>query len=442
MLRTLRNLVLLILICIIASGFPIYNDSLDLHTLSLPAKKSLIDIQGKVSTLSPSHFQVEVILTTTEDEIPITLDSSNPVKLELFYGDKVIKTLNVEDVITYQLESDTIISQDQPLKFNLDLPQKVLDIPDGRYQLKVQPNLVNLQTPVNPVTFTLTYHASVNYVSALKSISNWETALKLYFPDNENKFLIPVTRVIPYTNVPLRRTIDNLEIGPDPNLGLNSNPPIPKGCGIGLDNTVARVYIYKAPEEFSKNSLEAKTTIESLTHSLTSISPVSAVQFYFNRKLVDMNINGRQMNMPQTPISEPQSYLAYITNSDRVLLVPTPIDTNDTSIQSIFNQLKLSSNRNLFSYNLQPTVPEEVELIDHKIENDVLKLKFNKAFLEVNKDFKDRRLMMIESILYTFTSLENINYIQIEVEGRSWGSTDGIELYKPINPPEYINPEK
>lgn len=61
-------------------------------------------------------------------------------------------------------------------------------------------------------------------------------------------------------------------------------------------------------------------------------------------------------------------------------------------------------------------LPSDTELINENIEDNIVNLNFNKKILEIDSDLEEK---MIESIIYTITSINNIKGVKINIEGNS-----------------------
>ena len=61
-------------------------------------------------------------------------------------------------------------------------------------------------------------------------------------------------------------------------------------------------------------------------------------------------------------------------------------------------------------------LPVDTKLLDKKIENNVLILNFNKELLDVKKEMEE---IIIESIIYTMTSIDKIDTIKIQINGEN-----------------------
>ncbi len=63
-----------------------------------------------------------------------------------------------------------------------------------------------------------------------------------------------------------------------------------------------------------------------------------------------------------------------------------------------------------------PLLPSNTKLLDSKIEGDILILNFSKELLETKAEMEEK---IIESIIYTMTSIDNIDGIKIQIEGNN-----------------------
>ena len=100
----------------------------------------------------------------------------------------------------------------------------------------------------------------------------------------------------------------------------------------------------------------------------------------------------------------------YLVNPDDYVVMTT-IDTNkdlDDKVNTIIKGLIYGNGK------LDGIMSKDVKLLDYSIDGDLIKLNFNKSFLDISINDEEK---MIESLIYSFTSLDNINKIMIFVEG-------------------------
>ncbi|SCZ05423.1 GerMN domain-containing protein [Alkaliphilus peptidifermentans] len=439
--RSVRNIILLLILCVTATGLPLYADSLNIESFSFNfSSEEELSFASEVTVVSPSHVKVMFSISTDGNSVPLSFDATEPVMVEIYSASQRLKSIPLKELTEELPPSETTISKDAPLNISLDINQVEINIPNGEYHLKITPNIKNFEPEAIYYSTPISFSSEFKYIPAVASIQNNQSALKLYFTDNDYFHLIPITRIIPYTSTPLRSTIDHLEMGADPALGLSTLSPIPKGVGLGLNGGTANVYITGDLNEYESNPSNAAIAYESFVNSLTSINEVNQVQFYFNNRIQADGFHGRVMSEPHKPSLGPSLYVGFVTETDRLLLTPIALKGTDASVTSIFNQLKYSGYSDLYSYYLQPPVPDELILEDYIIEDGKLSLMLNDVFIDIYKDNIQLQSFMVDSLLYSFTSLEAIDSVEFKVNERVITTLNGVALPSNTNR-LFINPE-
>lgn len=87
--------------------------------------------------------------------------------------------------------------------------------------------------------------------------------------------------------------------------------------------------------------------------------------------------------------------------------------TTDNKIKEIINSLIIGNNKNLPD-GFEAIIPEGTKLIDYSLKDGLIKVNFTKELLNVNIKNEEK---MIESLIYSLTSLKNIDKVMIFVEG-------------------------
>ena len=85
----------------------------------------------------------------------------------------------------------------------------------------------------------------------------------------------------------------------------------------------------------------------------------------------------------------------------------------EDKIKSIISNLTISSNAK-FPDNLKGLIPKNTKLNKVTIENDLVSLDFSKEFMNVDEETS---LKLIESLVYSITELDDINKVNISIEG-------------------------
>ena len=98
--------------------------------------------------------------------------------------------------------------------------------------------------------------------------------------------------------------------------------------------------------------------------------------------------------------------------TSRVSTVLTSTKTQD-KIKEIINILTIGSNSYIRD-GFKKVIPKNTKLLNVEIQNDLVKLNFSKEFYNVDIYNEEK---MIEAIVYSLTSLDNIKYVSIYVEG-------------------------
>jgi spore germination protein GerM len=266
--------------------------------------------------------------------------------------------------------------------------------------------------------------------------------LVLYFPSPDNKYLIPVTRFVPDSKSVLTTTIQNLALGADPETALQPRSIIPDVVKVYYSGST--VYVVLDPDsERLKDTGNLHIALDSIVYTMTEIPQMRRVQFLLDGKRVDEIAPGIAARDPWLPDAGPAAYLAYNT-FDRYLLFPYRPDISEAEIIrdkcfALFETLKLGIPGDPL---VKAVVPKEVELLNVYFLKGTLTLDFNDAFLEAYSGERHKQYMMMDSILYTFSSVETVKNIQILIEGSDQYSFADYSLSKPLTRPLYINPEK
>ena len=88
-------------------------------------------------------------------------------------------------------------------------------------------------------------------------------------------------------------------------------------------------------------------------------------------------------------------------------------DTLEDNILSIINNLTISSNSK-FPDRLRAIIPKDTKLNDIIIEDDLITLDFSLELLDIDEELSHK---LIESIVYSITELDDINRVNITIEG-------------------------
>ena len=108
----------------------------------------------------------------------------------------------------------------------------------------------------------------------------------------------------------------------------------------------------------------------------------------------------------------------YLVDDDNYL-GKTDVVVNSTSIEDKVKELvevliNGGEGENKIPSGFKSILPSETKILSVKYENNLIKIDFSKDLLNINKDLEEK---MIEALIYTITSIEDVEKVIIYVEG-------------------------
>ena len=122
---------------------------------------------------------------------------------------------------------------------------------------------------------------------------------------------------------------------------------------------------------------------------------------------INTNIKDSNKNTNIIYLKDSNNYIARVST---ILSSKNTID----QVKEIINILTIDSNKYIRE-GFTKVIPKNTKLLNCSLDNNLLKLNFSKEFLNVSLKNEEK---LIESIVYSMTSLDNIKYISIFVEGK------------------------
>lgn len=134
------------------------------------------------------------------------------------------------------------------------------------------------------------------------------------------------------------------------------------------------------------------------------------IVYLFPTKKEETSINNEK--------NESNTSIIYLLDQNNYIARVSVITVNKTSEKQIYELIEYltedSSKNNTLKEGFAPIIPKNTKLLSINTENDLVKLNFSKQFLTIDEEKEDK---LISSLVYTLTSLENINKISIYIEG-------------------------
>lgn len=437
MLKGVITLALILLVGFFSSSLPIEINDL----LYIPVEQSVsYTFQPAYKEITNPHT-VKFALTTTATSITLKNKPGKNVVVEVFEGENRIQPVKYIELPNDRPEEEIAITKDNPLVVEIDISQKTTRLPDGKYLFKFYSSSNQLKK-IPPLELKVVYQSNPQYFKSLNYHPKNSMGIILYFPTSENNYFIPLTRFVPYSSAILTTTASNLQKGADPSTGLMDTDIIPGIHKVFYNGSTVYVNIDSQAAKFKDNP-RLYHALESIVYTMCEIPRMKRVQFLLDGKRVEEISPGITTSSPWTPQASPAAYLAFNT-LDRYLLFPYRPDTSDVKTireyaYILFETLKSGINQDPM---VVPTIPEEVKLLNVYYLNGTIKLDFNSTFLEAYEGNRRKQEMMMDSILYTFTTIPGVKRVKIMVEGNDQHTFADNSLTNEFKRPLYINPEK
>ena len=384
-------------------------------------------------------------VSTDKQDIKIFQDSVFSV--DIYKGEKLI-TSNINNLETVPVVKNSVVSinKSSPLSTEIDISREKLQLDYGNYTLSFSSNLVKDENKAT-IKIDVTYEKNGTYYTSLYQEVPGTKGLTLYFPTENNDALIPVTRFLVENNSLTRMSLDELKKGP-------LNPGMKTFVGMVNDITYNDGYVVidlpSSYQMYNKDATIGKLSHDSIVKSIFAVKrywPIYSISFTVDYKKANTYFGGINTSnaIPDTN-NNYSIYRAYVLNK-RYYLFDQKIDFSKAGIKigdslvenakKLFDAMKNSD----YAYGVN-TVPGDVLINSITMQKSTLVLDFNDKFLNAYKGEDDLKLMMLHSLVYTFTSIPEIDSIKITVNNK--GLTNFIEgkiITGPLYAPKFINPE-
>jgi len=436
LLKSIFTLALILLVGFFSAGLPIEINSL----IYIPVEQSIsYSFQPAYTEVTNPHL-VRFSMTTTSTAISIKNSPGNNIKIEAYKDGNRIDGFNFVEAVDGATDEEMTLSRDKPLVFQVDISQKTTRLPDGSYVFKFSGNNEKLKN-IEPLELNVSYKSSPQYYKSLNYQPKNSMGLVLYFPSGDYNYLVPITRFVPYSTAVLSTTGENLVKGADPVTGLLKTDIIPDINKVYYSGSTVYVDINSKSDRLKDNP-RLFHALDAVVYSMTEIPEMKRVQFMLDGKRVEEITPGISTSAPWSPETSPAAYLL-LNTFDRYLLFPYRPNTAEAKTirdyaYTLFDTMKTGIEGDLF---VEPVLPEDVELLNVYYINNTIKLDFNRAFLEVYRNDRQKQYIMMDSILYSFTTIPGVKYVKLMIEGNDDYTFADNKLINSFSRPLFINPE-
>ena len=444
MLKFATNIMFILIIFVLATSLPLSTDILTLN-LSQPIIENPDDTP--VVVVSDITIESKSDYVITDGKLSFSLNSSTgqfPDDLLGYYTLNLIGNKNQGSTLPLdQVAQMSPNSVGTVREYTVDFSSILESLPNDYYTVQIVPDkdYAPTQNSESLEHMASTYDFDFIYNGTSSALPSGVIGMTLYYPTPDYETLVPVTRAVPTPDNRWRSLYTQLAGGSKPGLGLiEGEQVIPHSPNIRISNGIANIYLYSQ----SLTGFEDKFSVitESIAQSMLSMGFISDVNFLVNDSdtgtFGDVDLSKSYANGNSVI-----GYVGYNSDSEYAFLMPlmktTGTDAQLTDqIDTLWNILKFTDTEMDYNEAWIQLVPPQVEMLDFNLEGDLLTLNLNDAFNTYAGTESVETKMLIDSLIYSFTSITEVNRIKITVDGNT---PTNPELATELVPPPYINME-
>ncbi|MDH8677644.1 GerMN domain-containing protein [Fusibacter bizertensis] len=432
--RILPNILFIVIIFILATAFPLSTDilSLDLSQKIVDKPVEEVVITPKLSTVIPEK-QDSILNPELYFDIKSTTSVFPAELLSNYSVDIYSATEKVATIPLINFKAVTISNVENQKRISVPKIDLLAGQVEGYYTFKLVED---------HKSYDYNWYASnINYSKVLlqttDQVSSGNLGMTLYYPTSDYQYLVPISRIIKTPDNRWRTLYTALTNGPKSGLGLYENAPIiPYAPNIKISKGIASIYMYSA----NLAGFEDKypLVVESISKTFMSLGQLEGVNFLLDDSS-NKTFSGVDLRTTFTSVQENSAYMAYNKDSNYLLLLPLALTTSnfDDQVNEIISALKGHSES---SSDLIAVIPEEVTLQGYTLNGSNLQLNFSENITKVLTDYPEYERLMFKALLYSCTSLENVNTLQIQANGVNISNSQ-VDFTSPVSADQYINLE-
>lgn len=423
--KVLKNLILLSIIVFTISTLPIFLSPMDysgMVDIDDIEEGTTISIKSKdgVEFSSPNLINLTIETNSTER---VNLNTDNLIKTRLYKNGNFVKSLYLD--FNY---SESSLSSDNPIDVSVNISRNTLDLPYGNYELIFEVSMNNL---TNTTSIQVNYPFKGDYYTGTND--NQElTGIKLYFQTEESE-LVPIYRFV-NTGALLLHNVLETELLKGP-ADENLTSPIGEVNYIIYRDNIVFIDLPYSEEKYTGEGSE--NAYYSFLKTFSQVPNADRIRFIFDDNIEETWFNGINV---VTRIYFPENINAFIPVlvgerfylSEKNILLEEDVTTEE-EINSIFEYIK--NNSSYFE------ALNNININSINIEADVVYIDFSDGFSNVFSGETNIRNMLIDSLLYSFTSIESISKVKITENGNNLSEFGDYDLSQIIQPYNYFNLE-
>ncbi len=422
--KVLKNLIIIGIIVFSASTLPIFLSPMDFSSvvdIEDIDENIYLSLKSKTGNEFNDPSKINLVLETNSKR-EIYFNPNTMLELEVFDNGNLIDVEN----LNYDFSKTTIV-YDKPLNIIVNISNENLDLSYGDYKFVF--TALGENNLSDELELTVNYQLKGDYQLGTNE-SNGLTPIKLYF-QTRNYDLVPVYRFVDSSDLLHNVIEEELLKGP---LDNNLTSPIENVNYIILRDGVIYIDIPRDSEvyqgEYSENAFY------SFLKTFSQMPNSSRIRFTFDNLVQDTWFNGINI---RTSIPYPDDINVYIPVlvgerfylSEKSILLDEGVPLEE-QVERIYSFIKDNSNGYFQLLN-------NININNASLEGNQLTLDFDKKITDLHSNSLSMQNMLIDSFLYSFTSIEEVESIKLTYNGEpldtygSYNLIDFIEPYKFFN---------
>ena len=157
-----------------------------------------------------------------------------------------------------------------------------------------------------------------------------------------------------------------------------------------------------------------KMSIRKITVATLALLALALLYLIPSTEEINMQLSNKDIEYVYTNATE----VIYLLDSNdyvaRTEIRGCNCDTLETVKDMMEGLVIDGAKNNIIPNGFRPLIPSGTEVLNVSLENKILTINFSKELLDINEKYEDK---MIESIIYSLTSLDGIDKVIIQVEG-------------------------
>ncbi len=423
--KSFMNLVLIAILAFSVSTMPLFLSPIDFSTSIETEDQGFESISIQFNTRSNAHvvnpdiIQLEL---STNKSITLNASSDELFLVDIYQDDQlVVSDHPVSITPTLILDEGTYtLAPDAPLAVSVDISQQALELKNGLYQMVFKSAFNELMDQTVPIHAT--YTRDGYYVAASDASPENLVGIPYYLATNSNQ-LIPVTEFVRWTDS-LHRLMTAAYRDESP----IENLKIPVG---GINYIISRdgaIYIDLPREDsiYQGDDIVSENAFWAFVRPFSELPGILQVRFTIDNHVVETFFNDQNIrfaipyskeNLVYLPVQAGERYFL----SESILL----LSDEELGLEAQISEMMAMIQQHIY-------ISFSYEIVDADFY-----LNIGEPFVEESSDKID---MLIESVLYSVSTLDGIETIVLRPEDPSIEQLGSYPTQIPIQPRPYMNP--